>query len=489
MFETAEIGRSLTKDEYEQQLPDLRTGLLELQRDLARADFPVVVLIHGVEGAGKGDCLNRLLDWFDARHLQTVAFGEPTEEERQRPSFWRYWMALPPRGRIALFSGSWYSPVLRRRAKSARSKTKVGAEISRIRALERTLVDDGALLIKLWFHVSKDAQRARFERLERDRETRWRVTKDDWRQHRRYGRLVRRATRVLRETSTGRAPWTVVESVDARYRDVTVARHLIDAIRQQLAARATPAPRGAPEPTGPDPLTLFDRLDLSLRLSRPTYESELARLQGRLNELSRQVARSAVGVTVVFEGSDAAGKGGAIRRVTHALDARQYRVIPIAAPSPEEQTFHYLWRFWRHLPRLGRITIYDRSWYGRVLVERVEGFATEPEWRRAYKEINDFEQQLVERGIVLVKLWLQISADEQLRRFRDREQRPWKQYKITPEDYRNREKTHLYEQAASDMVGATSTEYAPWTLVEAEDKLFARIRVLARIVEAIEAAL
>ena len=192
---------------------------------------------------------------------------------------------------------------------------------------------------------------------------------------------------------------------------------------------------------------------------------------------------------LALEGWDAAGKGGAIRRVTHALDARMYRVIPIAAPTDEERAHHYLWRFWRHLPRLGRITIYDRTWYGRVLVERAEGFASEAEWMRAYKEINEFEEQLTEHGIVLVKYWLHISADEQLERFKERETAPWKQYKITPEDYRNREKMNLYEQAASDMIARTSTEFSPWTLVEANDKRYARIKVLRTLCDRLDAAL
>ncbi len=489
MFETAEIGRAMSKEEFERRLPELRTGLLAAQRDLGAADFPVVVLVHGLEGAGKGDCVNRLLEWGDARYVQTVAFGPPTEEERQRPEHWRYWMALPPRGRLALFVGSWYSPLLRAHTSGKIDDAALAAGLGRVRALERTLVDDGMLLVKLWFHVSRAAQRARFEKLLDERETRWRVTKDDWKQHKRYDDHVRTAGLTLRETSTGAAPWTVIEASDARYRDATVAEAIVGGIRQRLAAPSRTEERRPPDPDVPNPNTIFDRLDLTSRLPREEYEAELPLLQGRLNKLARRVAKKGVGVTIVLEGPDAAGKGGAIRRVTHALDARQYRVIPIAAPTAEERSYHYLWRFWRHLPRLGRITIYDRSWYGRVLVERVEGFASEAEWQRAFKEINDFERQLVDRGIVLVKLWLQISAEEQLRRFQEREKKPWKQYKITPEDYRNRGKTNLYEIAANDMVAATSTEYAPWTLVEADDKLAARVKVLRTLCAALSAAL
>ena len=201
------------------------------------------------------------------------------------------------------------------------------------------------------------------------------------------------------------------------------------------------------------------------------------------------MARQRRSATLVFEGWDAAGKGGAVRRVVQAMDAREYRIIPVSAPTDEEKAHHYLWRFWRHLPRLGGTTVYDRSWYGRVLVERVEGFASRAEWMRAYQEINDFEEQLVDFGIVLIKFWLHISNEEQLRRFREREEMPWKRHKITPEDYRNREKWAEYELAANDMIGRTSTEYAPWTLVEGNDKRFARVKVLETVVERLAADL
>ncbi len=486
MFETAELGRSLSEEAYDAQVPRLRTELLRAQHDLARADFPVIVLIEGVEGAGKGQTLNLLHAWLDSRHLQTHAHGGHTDEERHRPEYWRYWRDLPPAGKIAIFAGSWYSAPLRQRALDRITEAELDSALVRVRSFEKTLADHGALFIKFWFHVSKEAQHDRFRALEQEKETRWRVTKADWKHHKRYDQIVRVAGRVLRDTSTGEAPWTLIEGTDERYRHATVASHLADRIRHRLQAPVVETTRRPAVIPSADPFTILDTLDLTQAVSKADYESELQILQGRLNQLSRRVAQRKLSVSLVFEGPDAAGKGGAIRRVTQALDARQYRVSPIAAPSAEEKAHHYLWRFWRHLPRLGRVTIYDRSWYGRVLVERVEGFASEPEWRRAYKEINDFERQLVDHGIVLCKFWLHVSNDEQLRRFEERETKPWKQYKITPEDYRNRAKTTLYETAANDMVGLTSTEYAPWTLVEGEQKRFARLKVLRTICERIE---
>lgn len=487
MFETAELGRSLTKEEYEAAVPQLRTDLLRAQHDLAKADFPVLIVVDGVEGAGKGDTVNLLSGWLDARYLRTSPFfGTPTEEEAQHPEYWRYWRDLPPNGRIAVYAGSWYTQLIRDRLRGDVGDAELDATLVKVRSFEKALTDAGALLLKLWFHVPKAAQAARFQKLAAERETRWRVTKQDWKLHKRYDDLVRVAGRVLRETSTGDAPWTLIEGTDARYRYATVATHIAGRIRARLDV-ATPRVAPPPPPSEiPNPYTILDTLDLGAQVEKSAYQAELPLLQGRLNRLGRKLPKRKIGVILVFEGSDAAGKGGAIRRITQALDARQYAVIPIAAPSPEEKSHHYLWRFWRQIPRPGRITIYDRSWYGRVLVERVEGFASDQEWGRAYKEINDFESQLVEHGIVLCKFWLHISAEEQLRRFQERETKTYKQYKITAEDYRNRAKTNLYELAANDMIGLTSTEYAPWTLVEGEDKRFARLKILRTVCERIE---
>ena len=219
------------------------------------------------------------------------------------------------------------------------------------------------------------------------------------------------------------------------------------------------------------------------------YRSELAKQQSRLWKLTWEANRKKVSSVAVFEGWDAAGKGGCIRRMTWAMDARLYHVISVAKPTDEEYARHYLWRFWRHIPRAGLATIYDRSWYGRVLVERVEGFAQETEWTRAYLEINDFERQLVDHGTVVTKFWLHISPEAQLERFKEREKIAWKKYKLTDEDWRNREKWRAYELAVHDMVVRTSTQEAPWKLVPACDKRLARLTVLKTFCDRLEAAL
>ena len=344
--------------------------------------------------------------------------------------------------------------------------------------------------MKFWFHLSKDGQKHRLKALEKDPRTAWRVTKASWSRLKTYDKLQDVAAHVLRMTNTPWAPWMVVEGTDDHYRSLTVGRIVLDALQKRLAEPRDQnypvAPRFAPKI---DQLDVLTALDLSQHLDKKDYESQLAKWQGRLSELVRHPDFRKHSLILAFEGSDAAGKGGGIRRVTAAIDARQYQIIPVAAPTEEERAQPYLWRFWRHIPRVGRVSIFDRTWYGRVLVERVEGYCSEADWMRAYTEINDFEHELHKDGAIIIKFWLQISDAEQLKRFQEREKIAFKRFKITEEDWRNREKSGAYHAAVCDMVDRTSTTSAPWTLVEAEDKNFARVKILRTICERIERAL
>jgi polyphosphate:AMP phosphotransferase len=492
MFESAELGHAIDKETYAKEEPPLREALLNAQYDLLAAkSFPLVILISGVDGAGKGETVNLLHEWMDPRHIQAHAFGSPTDEEAERPAFWRFWRVLPPKGKTGIFFTSWYTaPIIRRTYKKTRN-ADLDAAMEEIRRFERMLTAEGALILKFWFHLSKDRQRERLKKLEKNPQTRWRVTETDWYHFELYDRFRKISERALRETSTAEAPWVVVEGTDPRYRSLTVGKAILAALRRRLDEQEQKPPEShtAPFVAPVDNVDLIQRLDLSLRLSKEDYDREILEQQGKLALLTRRPGYKDISVIAVFEGSDAAGKGGAIRRVTAALDARHYHIIPIAAPTEEERAQPYLWRFWRHVPRRGTLTMFDRSWYGRVLVERVEGFASDGDWMRAYTEINDFEEQLVRNRAVLVKLWLQVSREEQLRRFQEREATSFKRFKITEEDWRNRDKWDAYERAVCDMVDRTSTEIAPWTLVEAEDKHYARIKVLRTLCEAIEKGL
>jgi AMP-polyphosphate phosphotransferase len=492
MFESAEIGHSIADATYKRQAPRLRTALLKAQYEvLEQARFPVILVIGGVDGAGKGETVNLLNEWMDPRHIQTHAFGAPTDEDRAHPRMTRYWRTLPPKGRIGLYFGSWYTDPIVDQVYGRSERDRCDHSIDNILRFERMLHDEGALILKFWFHLSKKAQRKRLKHLEKDPLTRWRVRKEDWERFEHYDRFRKVSERTLRATSTGFSPWFVVEGADANYRSLAVGRALLAALRDRLGARdRAPHPADTPPLLPPvDSRHLLDAVDLGQNLGRKDYDKELPKQQGRLNRLSRHKRFRQRGVVAVFEGPDAAGKGGAIRRITGALDARFYQVIPIAAPTDEELAQPYLWRFWRRIPRAGRFTLFDRSWYGRVLVERVEGYCSEPDWMRAYAEINDFEEQLSEARIVVAKFWLAIGPDEQLARFREREKTGYKRYKITADDWRNRKKWDSYQQAAGDMIERTSTSHAPWTIVEANDKHFARIKVLKTLNARIEAAL
>ncbi|MCX6545306.1 MAG: polyphosphate:AMP phosphotransferase [Acidobacteria bacterium] len=502
MFEAAELGRKVSKDEYKAREITLREDLLAAQNAL-RADgsCSALIVFGGVDGAGKGETVNLLNTWMDPRWIVTTAFGDPSDEERERPEYWRYWRAMPPRGRIGMFLSSWYSRPILDRVHGRIDRNGFEERLNRIVEFEQMLADDGALILKFWMHLGKDAQQKRLRALEKDPLTRWRVSKLDWKHWRMYDKFVGAAERTIRQTSRGEAPWLIVEGADSRYRSLTVGTAIRDAIRRHLqergdakAAIATPA-RPAPDArkrgatSSRSATSILSSLDMTRAVARDKASRELERNQGRLNVLQRKASAKGLSTILVFEGWDAAGKGGAIRRVTDALEARQYQVIPIAAPTDEERAHHYLWRFWRHLPRSGRLTVFDRSWYGRVLVERVEGFATEREWMRAYAEINQFENQLLHHGIVLLKYWLHITEDEQLRRFKEREKTPYKTWKITEEDWRNRTKWQPYEMAVNDTIEHTSTHEAPWTLVESNDKNYARLKVIKTLCARLDKAM
>jgi polyphosphate:AMP phosphotransferase len=488
MLKELELGRRLSKDHYDAVLPGLRAALLDAQARLRDAGLSVVVLMNGGDGAGKSETVNALHEWLDARFLVSQSYTKPSEEESAHPEYWRYWMWLPPAGRIGIFSGSWYTAPIAAAVYGKSSELALSERVARINAFERTLADNGTLFVKLWFHIGKKAQRRRLKALESDKTTRYRVSKQDWKNHEHFDDFVRISEGVISQTSTAQAPWTVIDGEDARYRNITAARHVLDAIEARLAS-LRPAEPAARLPPIENPDTLLDRLEPGVALEKSEYEARVGRLQARLNSAVRKLQKRKCSAILVFEGPDAAGKGGAIRRITWALDARMYRLIPIAAPSDEERAHHYLWRFWRYLPRHGRLTIFDRSWYGRVLVERVEGFAQETEWQRAYQEINEFERELTSSGVILIKFWLQISSEEQLRRFDERRNDPAKRYKITAEDYRNRAQANQYEAAAAEMIERCSPPNAPFTLIEANDKRFARVKVLESVCEQLEAQL
>lgn len=535
MFESAELGQKVSHADFDRVAGHLRTELLRLQDELKSEDFPVILMFGGVAGAGKAEALDLLNEWMDPRWLVTRAYGPPSDEESERPKYWRFWRDLPPKGQIGLFVSAWYHQPVQDFVYKVTGKAAYNAALDRIAAFERTLADDGALILKFWMHMDKATQKKRMKALEKDKHSSWRIGKQDWKHWKNNDKFEKAAEIAIRKTDTAKARWIVVEGADPRYRALTILtkvrdsilahrdarrarRRVVEAAQEVVKQRRAKEIKQIEATTGElekqsqaaahaakkktktatikvtakgemKPLTVLDGLDLSRSLSKDAYNEALMEARGRLGQLCRRAHFEGKSALIVFEGPDAAGKGGAIRRLTGSMDARDYRVIPVAAPTDEERAHHYLWRFWRYLPRAGRIAIFDRSWYGRVLVERVEGFAPPEDWIRAYAEINEFEEQLAAHGIVLAKFWVHISKDEQYRRFKEREKISYKSWKLTAEDWRNRAKWDDYVNAVHEMVQRTSTESARWTLVEGNDKRYARIKVMQTLCDTLEAHL
>jgi len=491
MFDAAELGQQVSKSEFKKRELDLRARLLKLQyRTLEFARFPVIIDFAGVDGAGKGSTINMLNKWMDPRWVRSIGYRIPTEEERARPRFWRYWRDLPQKGRIGLYLSGRYSRPLLGRVYGGSDDLEFDQRLAEIIRFENALVDDGALILKFWMHLSQEHQKKRLDELSADPLHSYRVTDDDWRNHKNYHDFIAAAEQIITRTNRGGAPWNIVEGVDPNYRHLRVgeiiaaelARHLDTHERMAALAGNAEAPRSA-EPPPSSPTTVFDSLDLTKTVARRDYKKKMPEYQAQLGDLGRKAFNKGVSTVLVFEGPDASGKGGAIRRTVWSLDARTSRVHQFAAPTDEERAHHYLWRFWRKIPAAGFVSVFDRSWYGRVLVERAEGFASEDEWRRAYNEINDFENQIVDRGILLLKFWLHISEEEQLKRFKKREKSPYKHWKLTDEDWRNREQWDAYELFGHDVVQYTSTQKAPWILVEGNNKLHARLKVIKTVTD------
>ena len=489
---TIDSWQKISKIDYKRQMNLLEPKLKRLQREAIELNIPVVVLFEGWGASGKGTQINRLILELDPRHFSVFSILAEKEEEALRPFLWRYWTKTPARGRMAIFDRSWYRRVHVDRVNKVAPREQWQRAFTEINQFERQLTDDGAIIIKFFLHISKSEQKKRFKALAADNATAWRVTKADWRNHKRYEKFQRVSEEMISRTDFRFARWHVIEANQQRFATLAIFKTMVSTLQRAIRK----ARRGQLSGVEKRPVRLrkvmrshLDKTDLSLILPEETYREQLRALQRRIRELEHRVYQKRIPVIILYEGWDAAGKGGNIRRLTQRMDPRGYEVIPIAAPNDIEKRHHYLWRFWNHIPKAGHIAIFDRTWYGRVLVERIEGFADEAEWKRAYREINEFEAQLIAAGTVMVKFWLHIDSDEQLRRFQERQQDPDKQWKITEEDWRNREKWQAYYTAVDEMIYRTSNSQSPWTIIEGNSKYFARIKALQTTIEAIEKAI
>ena len=477
-------------DELKQRLKAAQEKLESQQMKLKDRKLPVLVLIEGWGAAGKGSAIGQIIKNIDPRFFKVFTMpATPTEEEARKPFLYRFFEKIPEAGKFTLLDSGWMNQIMEEKLSGALDDKTYAQRVDSVKRFERTLTDNGYLVLKFFFHISKKEQASRIQRLQADKDTAWRVSKGDLWQNHHYDDCLEAFDRYLDDTNTPSAPWYIVDSKSKKFAELQVMETLCMGIETALhnESLAVPLLQNA------FPLIKMPKLrDVPLEgktLDEEEYKKELKELQAKLGQLHNRLYRKRVPVIIAYEGWDAAGKGGNIKRLTGALDPRGFEVHPIASPEPHEKARHYLWRFWTRLPKDGHIAIFDRTWYGRVMVERLEGFCSENGWQRAYYEMNEFEQELHNWGAVILKFWVQIDKDTQLARFTERQNTPSKQWKITDEDWRNREKWDLYEQAVDEMLQKTSTTYAPWHILESVDKKYARIKALHIVIDALQKAL
>jgi polyphosphate:AMP phosphotransferase len=494
MLEKVDLSKKMDKQQYKRVIKDLELKLSSLQRQIIELKIPVIIVFEGWGASGKGTLINNLILPLDPRGFNVYATNSLSEEEKLKPFLSRFWVKTPEAGKIAIFDKSWYRRTLVERMDNDIQGEALKASFEDIKSFEKVLAEDGNVIIKFFLHISKEEQHNRFEKLESNKATAWRVTKEDKKHHKQYKQYSHMIDEMIEETDESFAPWTIVEATDENFATVKMFNIVIDAIEEKIVAYTNKKQQKAlinkmtTESSFVNSTTL-DSVDLTKAVDEEVYKAKLKDYQQKIRDMEHKIYTKRIPVIICYEGWDAAGKGGNIKRVTENLDPRGYEVFPISAPTGIEKSHHYLWRFWNKFPKAGHIGIFDRTWYGRVLVERVEGFCSQEEWKRAYNEINDMEKQLTNFGAVLVKFWLQIDKEEQLKRFQERENTTSKNWKITSEDWRNRDKWDQYEVAVNEMLLRTSTTYAPWTIVESNDKYYARLKVLETVIAAIEKTL
>lgn len=493
MLEKMDLTKKMGKTEYKEKIEKLMPKLSRLQRECREQNIPVMIVFDGFDAAGKGLQIGKLIQAFDPRGFEVHTVEKESREEKLRPFMWRFWKRMPEKGRIAIYDSSWYRKVIAERFDKKISKEELEKSYNSICSFEKQITDDGILLIKFFLSIDQKEQKKRLEKLLSEEALAWRVSKGDIRRNRNYGRYKKLNEEMLQRTDTDYAPWNLIEATDARFATVKIYTTVIRCLSEALEKPLTDEVRlsdicnaGEMQENKEMKESALAKADLTKSYTREEYKKKLRELQKKIEVLHGELYRRRIPVVLGFEGWDAGGKGGAIKRLTEKMDPRGYVVIPTSAPNDIEKKHHYLWRFWTKMPKDGHIAIFDRTWYGRVMVERIEGFCTKQEWQRAYREINDMEKDLTDHGAIVLKFWLQIDKEEQERRFRARMEDPDKQWKITDEDWRNREKWELYEEAVNEMLLKTSTPYAPWIVVEGNCKYYARIKVLETVVSEIE---
>jgi len=499
MLEKIDLTQMLSGKEYKTEISRLETRLSELQRKIIDLKIPVLIVFEGWSAAGKGTCISKVLYPLDPRYFNVYTMDKIPEDAAMRPFLWDYWRKTPSKGRITIFDKSWHRSVLPDRQKERYlSSDETNSFYYDVDAFERALSADGTLIIKFFLHISKDEQQRRFDKLLKSPDTKWRIDKHDILQNKNYETHLKYFENMIQQSNFAFSEWNIIEAEDINYASIKIYRIIINKIENALdimnakqsvkttVADADNSDINAAANDEPPQVSILSSFNPDENITPGEYKKKLAYYQKKISYLGYKLYSKRRPVVILYEGWDAAGKGGNIRRLTQEIDPRGYEVTPIAAPSQEELAHHYLWRFWKAMPKDGHIAIFDRSWYGRVLVERIEHLCSDNEWRRAYREINDMEKHLYNHGTIIFKFWLHIDREEQLKRFHSRESDSLKQYKITEEDWRNRDKWDDYEKAVDEMLFRTSTSYAPWTVVESNNKQYARIKTLKLVVDTLE---
>ena len=489
MLKEFKVEKTPDKEELKKKVKAEQERLAKSQMKIKEKKLPIMVIFEGWGAAGKGSVIGKVIKELDPRFYSVATMSAPpTAENKRYPFLYRYVVEIPEAGKFKFFDTCWMEEVTSGVFNKTLDDKGYEKRIDSINTIERQLSDNGYLVMKFFFHIDEKEQKKRLKDLKDSKNTKWRVDKGDLWQNKHYEECFEVYDRYLKDTNRDHAPWYIIDAKEKDNATYQVLSYLNQGIDTALSNQSKAAPiRQNIFPLRKTPL--LKDIPLDKELSDEEYKKELKKLQKKLRDLHNVLYRKKIPVIIAYEGWDAAGKGGNIKRITDALDPRGYIVHPIASPEPHEKARLFLWRFWNRLPRTGHIAIFDRTWYGRVMVERLEGFCSENDWQRAYNEMNEFEHELTEEGAVVIKFWVQIDSDTQLKRFTDRQNTPEKQWKITDEDWRNREKWDLYEDAINEMLQKTNTKFAPWYILESVDKKYARIKALKIVIDSIEKAI
>ncbi len=487
MLNKIDFNKKIDKKEFKNEKKLLESELKKLQLELIEKKIPMVIAVDGFSGAGKGRLISKILFPLDPRYYNVYTMSKINEETRMRPFLWSFWTKTPKNGHITIFDRSWHRVILNKSKKKwSLSEIEENNFYEDVNNFEKQLIDNNTIMIKFFLGISKDEQGKRFKEMENNEITKWRVNKDDWEENKKYKQTLDEYSNMISPENNLYSSWHVLEGDDNNYAVLKAYKIIIEKIKSALDNHDKWINRGLLQSYCPNETKLLSNINLEKVLSKEEYKEKLDKLQARIGELGYLLYQKRRSVVILYEGWDAAGKGGNIKRLTQKIDPRGYKVISTAAPTKEEIEHHYLWRFWNEMPKDGHIAIFDRTWYGRVMVERLEGFCKPCDWQRAFEEINQMEKSMENHGTIIYKFFLTIDKDEQLKRFQSREVEPLKQHKITDEDWRNRGKWDQYESAVDEMIVKTSTVNCPWTIIEGNDKKFARIKALEYVVNDLE---